>query len=532
MGKNINLEGIEFDFLANEKALKPIFAENYKIMIADDYEEVHTITKMILKDFDFDGKGLVFIDTYTGKETIEALKLNPDTAVLFLDVVMEETHSGLEVVETLRNKLNNKYTRIVLRTGQPGQAPEETVIRDYDINDYRLKTEMTAKRLYTTLYAALRGYKDLMQIEKHKNGLKKIIETSASLFEHDTLNEFLTSILVQLADFQKYDNQIVYIRDDINQEEGGFVSIEQNKRFAIVAATGKFMPHIGKNIEDISELKLVVDKIKDSYNVDGKIKDSYNAEDKIIFLENGFIIKNNINSSFNNYIYIEGDNNVYDFDLIHLFLTNYSVALDNYILNKTIVKTQEEIILTFGEVVENHFEETSGHVKRISDMMYNFAKVLKYKHSDAEILKIASTMHDIGKISIPDSILKKPGKLTYEEFEVIKTHTTVGHKIFEKSNLDLLKLAANLALYHHEKYDGTGYPIGLKADEILFQARMLSIVDVFDAMTHKRVYKDAFSEKEATEYIIGQKGKHFDPELVDLFIENIRIVLDIDKNTL
>ena len=141
-------------------------------------------------------------------------------------------------------------------------------------------------------------------------------------------------------------------------------------------------------------------------------------------------------------------------------------------------------------------------------------------------------MHDIGKISMPDSILKKPGKLTYEEFEVIKTHTTVGHKIFEKSNLDLLKLAANLALYHHEKYDGTGYPIGLKADEILFQARMLSIVDVFDAMTHKRVYKDAFSEKEATEYIIGQKGKHFDPELVDLFIENIRIVLDIDKNTL
>ncbi len=513
-----NLEGLEFDFLAEDNEIAHRYKQTYKIMIADDYEEVHTITKMILKDFDFEGKGLEFIDTYTGKETIEALEQNPDTAVIFLDVVMEETHSGLEVVDALRKKLNNKFTRIVLRTGQPGQAPEETVIRDYDINDYRIKTEMTAKRLYTTLYASLRNYRDLIQIDKHKNGLKKIIKTSASLFEHDTLNEFLTSILLQLADFQKYDHEMLYIRDFVMSNASGFVSLEQNKTFSIVAATGKFTSYIGQDIESIKELKMVVDKIK---NPDSE-------EDKIVFVDKGFIIKNNVKNSFNNYIYIEGDRNTYDFDLIHLFLTNYAVALDNYILNKTIVSTQEEIIITFGEVVENHFEETSGHVKRISDMMYNFAKALNYSHSEAEILKIASTMHDIGKISIPDSILKKPGKLTREEFEVIKTHTTVGHKIFEKSNLDLLKLAANLAHYHHEKYDGTGYPNGLMKDDILFEARMLSIIDVFDAMTHKRVYKDAFSEAEALEYILGEKGRHFDPKLVDIFADNIRTILDID----
>ena len=161
-----------------------------------------------------------------------------------------------------------------------------------------------------------------------------------------------------------------------------------------------------------------------------------------------------------------------------MFLTNYSVALDNYILNNTIVNTQKEIIITFGEVVENHFEETSGHVKRISEMMYNFALLLNFSHSEAEILKMASMMHDIGKIAIPDSILKKPGKLTEEE--------------------------------------------------ILLEARMLSIIDVFDAMTHKRVYKDAFSTEEALDYIRNQKGKHFDPELVDIFISNIEGILDID----
>lgn len=209
-----------------------------------------------------------------------------------------------------------------------------------------------------------------------------------------------------------------------------------------------------------------------------KIKYSDTPEEKIIFVDSGFIIKNNAKNSFNNYIYIEGNNDIYDFDLIHLFLTNYSVALDNYILNNTIVNTQKEIIITFGEVVENHFEETSGHVKRISEMMYNFALLLNFSHSEAEILKMASMMHDIGKIAIPDSILKKPGKLTEEE--------------------------------------------------ILLEARMLSIIDVFDAMTHKRVYKDAFSTGEALDYIRNQKRKHFDPELVDIFISNIEGILDID----
>ena len=467
MKEKLNLDNINLDFLSEDSKPKLKTKENYKIMIADDYDEIHVITKMMLKDFEFEGKGLEFIDTYTGEDTIKALEKNPDTAVLFLDVVMEDNHSGLNVVEVLRGRLDNKMTRIVLRTGQPGQAPEETVIRDYDINDYRLKTEMTAKRLYTTLYSALRNYRDLYQINTHKNGLKKIIKTSANLFEHNSLNEFLTSILVQLSNFKKSNPEMVYIRDGVDKG-GGFVTIEKNKKATIVAATGKFKSYIGKDIDLVSELKEVVDKIKYSDT----------SEEKIIFVDSGFIIKNNAKNSFNNYIYIEGNNDIYDFDLIHLFLTNYSVALDNYILNNTIVNTQKEIIITFGEVVENHFEETSGHVKRISEMMYNFALLLNFSHSEAEILKMASMMHDIGKIAIPDSILKKPGKLTEEE--------------------------------------------------ILLEARMLSIIDVFDAMTHKRVYKDAFSTEEALDYIRNQKGKHFDPELVDIFISNIEGILDID----
>ena len=227
----------------------------------------------------------------------------------------------------------------------------------------------------------------------------------------------------------------------------------------------------------------------------------------------------------NNYIFIEGEQDVFDFDLINLFLTNYSVALDNYILTNMISSTQKEIIITLGEVVEKHFDETSGHVKRISEMMYKMALHMNFSYSECEVLKVASTMHDVGKIAIPDNILKKPGKLTPEEFEIIKDHPTIGYKILSQSNLEILKVAAEIALNHHEKWDGSGYPSGLSGQGIPLYSRMLAIIDVFDAMTHKRVYKEAASIDEALEYIKSQSGKHFDPKLVDIFVTHLDDIL-------
>ena len=184
-----------------------------------------------------------------------------------------------------------------------------------------------------------------------------------------------------------------------------------------------------------------------------------------------------------------------------------------------ISSTQKEIIVTLGEVVEKHFDETSGHVKRISEMMYNMALHMNFSYSECEALKVASTMHDAGKIAIPDNILKKPGRLTPDEFEVMKEHALIGYKILSKSDLEILKTAAEIALNHHERWDGTGYPNGLAGQNIPLNSRMLAIIDVFDAMTHKRVYKNASHVEEAIEYIETQKGKHFNPKLVDLFIE-------------
>ncbi len=478
----------------------------YKILIADDDEEVHAITKMILNDFTFEHAQMTFLNAYSGNEAKRILSEHSDIAVVFLDVVMEENHSGLDVVMYLRKELKNKLTRIILRTGQPGEAPEETVIRDYDINDYRLKTEMTVKRLYTTLYTALRNYRDLMQIERHRLGLEKIIATSASLFEHNTLNDFLTSILTQLSGFYHDDTELVYLR-----EGNGFVTLEQQNKPTIVAATGKYEHFVGEPVDNVTLLS----------NLKPYMDSSFELGTKIQVVEGGFLIRNCGKNMLKNYIFVEGVCKDYDFELIQLFLANYSVALDNFILNNMISSTQKEIIITLGEVVEKHFEETGGHVKRISEMMYAFALELHLSYAEAEMLKVASTMHDVGKIGIPDSILKKRGKLTLDEFEVIKTHAAIGYKILSKSDLQILKIAAEIAYHHHEKFDGSGYPNGIKGKNIPLNSRMLAILDVFDAMTHKRIYKDASTVEEATAYLMDQKGKHFDPQLVDVFLNKM-----------
>lgn len=508
-------DGLILDFLKEDEEEEiQVSKGTYKVVIADDDDEVHKVTSMILRDFDFEGKKLEIIDTYSGKETMEALEAHPDTAVLFLDVVMESSHAGLEVVEYLRNELKNGMTRVILRTGQPGEAPEEKIIRDFDINDYRLKTELTIKRLNTTLYSALRNYRDLRKLEKHRNGLEKIIESSARLFEHNSLKDFLTSILDELSNLHSDRRDMVYIRKN-DKPADGFVTMEKKNRNVIVAATGKYENYIDQEIEAIPDLQFLYSWMHGAHELEKIVE----------HIDNGVIIQSSGNSQLSNFIFIEGDKVELDMELIQLFLSNYSIALDNYILNNMVNATQREIVFALGEIVDSHHEETGSHVKRMSNMMYQFALCNHFSYAEAEIIRVASTMHDLGKIAIPDAILKKPAKLNPEEFNTIKTHTIQGHKILGSSSLEVLKIAAEIALNHHEKYDGSGYPAGKTGQEIPLNARMLAIIDVYDAMTHRRVYKEATTKEEALKYINDQKGKHFDPNLVEVFMAHFDTIV-------
>ncbi len=506
-------ENVDIDFLGEEEVIPDTSVGTIKVLVVDDDDEIHRVTNMVLKGFTFEKKTVELLHAYTGQEALEMLEKHQNIQVVFLDVVMETNTSGLDIIKKIRKELDLKLLRIVLRTGQPGEAPEESVIHDYDINDYHLKTELTARRLKTTLIAALRNYRDLMIIEGHRKGLEKIIEASGRLFQHNQLGSFLESILEEMSNFQVDNPDIMYIRQKTGD---GFLTINNENKNQIVAATGKFSRFIGHDIEDVEELRDI------NFSIETRLPN----EEHIKSLDKGILVQSIGKSKMANYIYIEGNEEGYDYNLIRLFMNNFSIALDNFILNNLLNTTQKEILIALAETVESHFQETGSHIRRIANMMYKFSYHMNFSYSECEMLKLASTMHDLGKIAIPDAILKKPGRLTKEEFEIMKTHPNYGYKILNKSGLEILKTAANIALYHHEKFDGSGYPTGLQGKDIPVAARMMAICDVFDAMTHKRVYKDAMSNEEAVSYLNANKGSHFDGNLVDIFLNHLTDITD------
>jgi len=186
-----------------------------------------------------------------------------------------------------------------------------------------------------------------------------------------------------------------------------------------------------------------------------------------------------------------------------------------------IVDTQKEVIHTLGEVVESRSRETANHTVRVAEYSYLLACKAGLGEETAQLLRLASPMHDIGKIGIPDGILHKPGKLTPDEFTTMQTHAAIGHNILKESKRRILQAAAVIAFQHHEKWDGSGYPRGLKGEDIHIFGRIVGLVDVFDALTSHRVYKEAMEISKALEIVKAERGRHFDPRLVDLFLANL-----------
>ncbi len=174
-----------------------------------------------------------------------------------------------------------------------------------------------------------------------------------------------------------------------------------------------------------------------------------------------------------------------------------------------------------GVGIAGHYNDadTSVHSWRMAAYVGAIARGIGWKVEKVEMLELAAPMHDAGKIGIPDSVLKKPASLDPEEWKIMKTHPVLGHRILSKSDAPLFKMAADIALYHHEKWDGSGYPEGLAGTEIPQSARIVAIVDVFDALTMRRPYKEPWSEKSAFSEIRKCVGSHFDPELMACFFD-------------
>ncbi len=202
-------------------------------------------------------------------------------------------------------------------------------------------------------------------------------------------------------------------------------------------------------------------------------------------------------------------------------------ALENAL--EEVQNNEKDIISILSKTAEYRDNETSMHTIRVGDMAALIARKFGWSDDEVELMRLAAPMHDIGKVGIEDIILLKPGKLDDDEFLKMKEHALIGHSILSQKNAPLLKLAAEIAHTHHEKYNGSGYPRGLKEDEIPLSGAIVSVVDVFDALLSERPYKKAFSLEQALDIIQGDSGSHFHPKVVELFLSSLDELLAIRK---
>lgn len=453
---------------------------------------------MSLKDFRFAGRNLDILSAQSAYAAREILHSNPDIAVALIDVVMETDEAGLQLVEFIRSELKNELIRVVIRTGQPGVAPERFVIDHYDIDDYKDKTELTATRLYTTVRTAIKSYRDLKTIDLNRIGLSHVLAAAPDIYRlaDTSLSQFFEGVLTQIVGLCNLSEVSCLGTLD------GVVATMDGQEVNIQAACG--------DLKDSARFNVIRDHCT-SVILAGKAEASCSEKRMIVPLA--------IGPKPVGFVYIEAQHQLTSSDrsLIHVLAQQCSSALENKRLHLEVQESFDHAIDMLAEVAEFKDKSTGGHISRIDNYTRTVAIELGIPPDEAEIWGKASRLHDVGKVGISDAILQKPGPLSSEEFAEIQRHTMIGSSILNHDKF--MSLAREVASSHHERWDGKGYPEGRPSRELSLLTRIVSVVDVFDALMSPRPYKEAWSVEAAAAEIAAGAGTQFDPTVVDAFMK-------------
>lgn len=485
----------------------------WKVAVIDDEEQIHAVTQLVLKNTQLDGQPLLFLNAYSAEDGFRLFQDHPDIALAFIDVVMESDDAGLQLIHKIRNDLENHSTRIVLRTGQPGTAPEEAIIRTYDINDYKTKTELTDTKLKTCVYSSIRSYRDIITIESSKHGMQKVIAASDSVLRSQTLHQFGNAILSHTVQLLNIKTAEMYL---VSQQ----VDLFGDTELILLAATGDEV-----RLNNHWDTDILPPDVKQS------IIDALNNQQSSV-TDNVFVGYYHTNQSAHSVLYtrFHEAHNAQQDEILKLFAANITLIFQNLYHREHIQETQKELLLILGDAIEQRSKETGSHVRRVALMCELMALKLGQSAEYAEVLKYASPLHDVGKIGIPENILHKPGKLDDNEWEIMKTHAQIGYELLKGSTRTIAKMGARIALSHHEHWDGNGYPNGLKGNAIPLEGRIVAIVDVIDALGSERAYKKAWPESDIIHYVSERRGKQFDPQIVDAALELFESFREIRRN--
>ncbi|MBF0628383.1 MAG: DUF3369 domain-containing protein [Magnetococcales bacterium] len=466
----------------------PLTVENpgqppWPVLVVDDDADVITITRLNLRHFSFGGRSLSLVAASSAAQARQILQTSPGFALALIDVVMEQDDAGLQLVRFIRETLCDHKIRLIIRTGQPGLAPERYVIDHFDIDDYKEKSDLSAQKLYTTVRSALKSYRDLTTIDMARQGLETILGAAPRMYLHplDSFEEFYSGVFTQILGLCHLGAQSTV------RIANGFLAMFHKNEITIKAGVGE--ARLEKTTPPVQESLSATETV-----IPLRIR---NETIGMLYLEHGQPL------------------DPLALHLLRIFTGQVCVALQSLRVQQELRQAHTTAVQMLSEAAEAKDANTGEHIQRIVLLTRRLSLAMGIDAETAERYAQASQLHDIGKIGIPDRILNKPGPLDQTEFAEITTHARIGGMIIkDEKNFGV---ARDIALYHHEKWDGSGYPEGLRGEEIPLPARIVSVVDVFDALVNCRPYKAAWSLTEAVNEIRRLAGRSFDPRVVEAF---------------
>jgi response regulator RpfG family c-di-GMP phosphodiesterase len=482
----------------------------WRVLIVDDDVDVHAVTRLGLRELLYKGRRIELLSAHNAEDGFRILSRTSDIALVLLDVVMESQDAGLVLARRIREELNNQLVRVVLRTGQAGQMPEQSIIVDYDINDFKTKTELTTTKLTTTVVAALRAYESLVTLEHSRAGLAKILVASADLYQIHSLREFASGVLEQVGAILGVGaNGILCVMHEASAEP------------AILAATGSYAALA--DAERLPHQHPLAATLGKAFR---QQRSQFEHPNNILFVRSagGRELALSVTPPWP----IEKMQQ----DLLEVFGQRLAAAYDHLYLFGQLRNAQEATVMALADLAEYRDSDTGDHLHRVEYLSTRIACIMRERGADdpeltGELIAMigsASILHDVGKVSTPDHILLKPGKHTDDERAIMQTHAQIGHDILIRAaqmvdGVSYLSYAAQIAGGHHEHFDGKGYPHARAGRAIPLAARIVAIVDVFDALLHRRPYKEPWPLDDVLAYIRERRGTQFDPDVADALLQ-------------
>lgn len=479
---------------------------HWNILIVDDETDVFRVSELAIGNLEHAGRGVTLTHADSGAVARACLD-RQQFAVAVVDVVMETDDAGLRVVEHLRNTLDEQQTRIIIRTGQPGTAPEWATVVDHDINGYEDKASATAQRLKTAVLTALRGFDQLQKLERARARLER---QNRNLHE---LVSTLRDLAVQRADESRTQRMLQNLCRMIGRDRAtGAALVERRTGSGTDHAVDLIAAAVGElGTADLHSVDALPEPAK------SRIRACLDSRDSVFEAEYSCVYTHSVRNRPRAYYIRHHAGREAAEDMVQLFCQNVTDASDASVLSEEVVAAQTEMVLVLSEAVEARSQETGNHVRRVGAYSRVLARELGLPEAEAKTLEIAAPLHDIGKVSIPDSVLMKPSGLTDEEWTLMKTHAEIGRKLLREHPQPVMRAAAIVAGEHHEKWDGSGYPLGLAGEDIHIYGRITAVADVFDAISSDRVYKDAWPLDKCKAHIQSLSGSQFDPAVVEAF---------------